>query len=127
MSVNYSHNSSLRLAPRYKDFNFMNSQERIEFAQEAFAAGLKYLTMPIKDHATYEGLLMSYLDHTISESTFYEEVKKLETGNTDWLDLLTRDAYSQSHNLSVGGGTNKISYNISIGYTDEKRDGNASS
>lgn len=120
VSVNYSHNSSLRLAPRYKDFNFMNSQERIEFAQEAFAAGLRYLTMPIKDHATYEGLLMSYLDHTISESTFYEEVKKLETGNTDWLDLLTRDAYSQSHNLSVGGGTNKISYNISIGYTDEK-------
>ena len=120
VSVNYSHNSSLRLAPKYKDFNFMNSQERIEFTQEAFAAGMKYLSMPIADPSTYEGLMMLYLGHEITESTFYEEVKKLETGNTNWLDLLTRNSYSQSHNLSIGGGSDKVTYNFSANYSNSK-------
>ena len=120
VSVNYSHNSSLRLRPRYSDFKLMNSQERIEFSQEAFAAGFKYGSTPIADRSTYEGLMVMYLAHEISESEFTEEAKKLETTNTDWLDLLTRNAYSQSHNLSLGGGTNKISYNVSLAYSDER-------
>lgn len=120
LSVNYTHNSSWRMAPKYSNFNFMNSQERIEFTQEAFGAGMKYLSEPIMDPATYEGLMRLYLAHEIPESKFMEEVRKLETGNTDWLDLLTRNSYSQNHSLSIGGGTDKVTYNISAGYSDNK-------
>lgn len=120
VSVNYSHSSSLRLRSHYSDFKLMNSQERIEFAQNAFAAGLKYQKTPPADRSTYEGLLVMYMERQITEDEFSKEVKKLETGNTDWLDLLTRNSYSHSHNLSINGGSEKISYNASVSYSDSK-------
>ena len=44
-------------------------------------------------------------------------MEKLETVNTDWFDLLTRNSVSQNHNLSVSGGSQKVTYNASIGYS----------
>lgn len=120
VSVNYTHNSSLRLAPRYKDFNVMNSQERLLFSQEAFAEGMKYATPPIGEQNTYEGLMALYLDNKMTEAEFNTKVKRLETGNTDWLDLLTRNSYSQNHNVSVAGGSDKVTYNVSASYNNNK-------
>ncbi|WP_277466721.1 TonB-dependent receptor [Parabacteroides sp. PF5-6] len=35
---------------------------------------------------------------------------------TDWIDVITRDAFSQQHNLSFRGGANKTKYYISLNY-----------
>jgi TonB-linked SusC/RagA family outer membrane protein len=41
--------------------------------------------------------------------------------NTDWLDAVMRDApIQQSYNLSALGSTDKSSYRISLGYTDQE-------
>jgi TonB-dependent starch-binding outer membrane protein SusC len=41
------------------------------------------------------------------------------TGKTDWYDQITRPAFGQRHNLSVGGGKAKYKYFFSAGYLDE--------
>ncbi|MEQ8812946.1 MAG: TonB-dependent receptor [Imperialibacter sp.] len=38
--------------------------------------------------------------------------------DTDWLDILTRTAYSQVHNLSLGGGTSSTTYRASLNVRD---------
>lgn len=40
--------------------------------------------------------------------------------NTDWYDVIYRDqAFSQEHNLSLNGGSEKISYYLSMNYLDQ--------
>jgi iron complex outermembrane receptor protein len=40
--------------------------------------------------------------------------------NNNWQDLIFRNAFTQSHNLSYGGGTAKHTYRASIGYLDQE-------
>lgn len=35
-------------------------------------------------------------------------------GNTDWFDLISRNGYTQNHNVAFGGGTNDFSYRASV-------------
>lgn len=45
---------------------------------------------------------------------------KLE-GNTDWYDeILKQGAFQQNHQISVNGGTEKVAYMVSAGYSDQK-------
>lgn len=39
--------------------------------------------------------------------------------NTDWLDVITRQAKVQSHNVGVSGGSENFSYRASVGYLDQ--------
>ncbi len=39
--------------------------------------------------------------------------------NTNWIDEITRKAYTQQHHFSVRGGGEKSGYNLSLGYQDE--------
>ena len=43
----------------------------------------------------------------------------MERTNTDWFDILTRNSFSHNHNLSVSGGSEKVIYNVSLGYSDQ--------
>ena len=45
---------------------------------------------------------------------------KLEETNTDWFKTLFRNAYTQTHNLSVSGGTERTNYYISLNYNGEE-------
>ena len=58
--------------------------------------------------------------HMISENDFMKQMERLETVNTDWFDLLCRNSFSQNHNLSVSGGTQRVTYNASFGYSNSK-------
>ncbi len=42
------------------------------------------------------------------------------TGNTNWMDEVTRPAIIQNHSLSVSGGKNKYRYYLSGGYLNEQ-------
>lgn len=41
-------------------------------------------------------------------------------GNTDWLDAITRTAISNSHTLSISGGTDRFTYYGSVNYIDQQ-------
>ena len=118
LTVNYTGNISINSKPNYGQFNYMNSQERIRFSQEAFNAGAFYNTEPIAQPYTYEGVMQLYLTHEISKEEFDERKAYLESVNTDWFDLLCQSTVSTSHNLSVSGGSEKVTYNVSVGYSD---------
>ncbi len=119
-SIRYSTNLSVRQRPNYSMYDYMNSQERIQFSKEAYDAGVRYQADPLPQIYTYEGLMAMFNKHMISESDFMKQMERLETVNTDWFDLLCRNSFSQNHNLSVSGGTQRVTYNASFGYSNSK-------
>ena len=120
LTVNYSDIFNIGQRPNYGMFNFMNSQERVRFSQEAFDAGVNYIETPYKDLNTYEGILRMLQEHDISDIEYRKLYNDMETRNTDWFKRLTRRSFSHTHNVSVSGGTNKFSYSASIGYNNSE-------
>ena len=49
-------------------------------------------------------------------------INQLKDINTDWNDILFRDAFTQEYNFSISGGSEKVTYYNSLGYS--KEDGN---
>ena len=120
INVSYSTNVSVRERPSYEIYDFMNSYERIKFSKEAYEAGVRYNNVPLPQIYTYEGLMAMFNKRMITEDEFSAYLQRLETENTDWFALLTRNSVSQSHNLSVSGGAEKLTYNASVGYQSNK-------
>ncbi len=118
-SVSYSFTGSLSLRPRYTDreVNVMNSKERMAFSRELVEKGIKYLTLD--SWVGYEAAIYDYWRGTKSYDEFQREVDRYETVNTNWFDLLTHDAFSHTHTLSLSGGSDNVRYYASIGYNDE--------
>ena len=119
LSISYSGNFSFTNRPNYGMFNLMNSQERIQFSEEAFNEGIYYNEEPIKQPYTYEGAMRMYLEGEMSQADFLKRKAFLESVNTDWFDLLTRNAFSHNHNVSISGGTEKFNFRASIGFNQE--------
>lgn len=46
-------------------------------------------------------------------------ITRLKSINTNWNDILFRDAFTQEYNLSISGGSEKVTYYNSLGYTKE--------
>lgn len=119
-SVTYSMNGKFTARPRYSDKSIylMNSKERIAYSREIIEKGLSYPT--ITNWVGYEGALNKLNNGVYTDREFQEEVDRLETVNTDWFDLLTEDVFSNSHTLSLSGGSTNIRYYASVGYSNEK-------
>ncbi len=117
-SINYNGYVSMTGRPGYNRFNMMNSQERILTSEEALNWGTPYTFLPLKQMNTFEGIHRMYLEGNISLETYLAQRGKLESSNTDWLDILARNAVSQTHNVSVSGGTFRNSYRFSLGYNN---------
>lgn len=120
LSINYSGSLSVSPRPTYSRFNLMNSQERVHFSEEAYAAGAKYATEPIPDANTFEGVMRLFLAGNMQEEEYLRKRNDFETMNTNWLKILTRTAITHSHNLSVGGASDKATYMFSTGYNKEE-------
>lgn len=119
MTVNYNGTFSFRARPHYGLFNLMNSEERIQFSREAFAAGAVYQNVPVESLNTYEGIMTLFYAKQISKEEAEMAIQRLGQTNTDWFKLLTRNSFSHNHNLSISGGSEKIVYNVSLGYSDQ--------
>lgn len=117
--ISYNHTSKYTRRPRYSDrnINLMNSQERVQFGKDL--ADMHYVFPSGMLMVGYEGALHRYYTGMTDYDGFLNEVKWYESVNTDWFDILTRDTYSQGHNLSISGGSEDVRYYASIGYDDE--------
>ena len=114
--LSYSHSSKITRRPRYTDrnINLMNSQERVRFGKEL--ADQHYIFPTQMPLVGYEGALYRLQSGLTDYDTFLNEVTWYEQVNTDWFDILTRDAYSHSHTLNVSGGSDIVRYYASLGY-----------
>lgn len=121
-SLSYSFTAGFRRRPYYSDraVNMMNSRERIEFSRELTQNGMSFNSL--SSNLSYEGAYRDYLNQKISFEEFQEKVSYYETVNTDWFDILLKNAFSHSHTVNLSGGTENIRYYASVGYNNE--DGN---
>ena len=114
--ISYNTTLTLRQRPRYTDrsVDVMNSKERIGFSRDLAAIHYDYPTD--MSMVGYEGLQEQLYNGTLSQEEFDKEVAKLETMNTDWFKLLTKDSFSHQHTLSISGGSEEMRYYASLGY-----------
>lgn len=116
--IRYTNSFNYKLRPRYSDrsVDLMNSKERIQFSRELYESRYEYNNnIPM---VGYEGLLNDLYKGKINEKDFASGVQRLETMNTDWFDLLTKDSFSQSHSISMNGGSERGRYYASVGYNN---------
>jgi TonB-linked SusC/RagA family outer membrane protein len=72
---------------------------------------------PVTGQGAWDGVIppdeLVFLDPT--------ELESIAMGrSTDWLDLVLKQGYQTSHQVSVNGGNEKTQFNISLGYFDEE-------
>ncbi|SHE96924.1 TonB-linked outer membrane protein, SusC/RagA family [Bacteroides faecichinchillae] len=112
--------------------NLLNSQEKIDLELEL----MKEPADPILGIPAFyqKGGVASILKQYNLFDTYQEKgwngltaeaqnaINQLKTINTDWNDILFRDAFTQDYNFSISGGSEKVTYYNSLGYS--KEDGN---
>ncbi|WP_077153680.1 SusC/RagA family TonB-linked outer membrane protein [Bacteroides bouchesdurhonensis] len=114
--------------------NLMNAQEKVDLELQLMKEGPYYMwDMPFPTYTQKGGVASILKEHNLMD--IYQEkgwnaltpeaqnaINRLKTVNTDWNDILFRDAFTQEYNVSISGGSEKVTYYNSLGYT--KEDGN---
>ena len=115
--VTYSFTGGIKRRPRYtmRGVDVMNSRERMEYSREIVEKQMPYNSMSA--WVGYEGALRDYYNGKISFAEMKEQMDYYETVNTDWFKIIFRDSFSHSHSLNVSGGTDKVKYYVSLGYS----------
>lgn len=117
MSVNYATSLNVLTPPTYKNLNIMNSKDRIDVSKEITDRGLNY---PVaQPRIGYEGAYQDYIDRLITYDEFRDKVNYFETLNTDWMGILFRPGWSQTHTVNFNAGSQNTTYFASLGFADQ--------
>ena len=116
--VEYSGSFSFKQPRTYRNFDRMNSAERVKLSREIVDARLRYENIPTG--ITYEGAMRMLMNKEITQTEFEEMVMTMQMRNTDWFKELSRSEVTQNHRIAVSGGTEATRYFFSAGYSDEK-------
>jgi TonB-linked SusC/RagA family outer membrane protein len=63
--------------------------------------------------------LVNMMQANDGKASVYSNPEQYGQG-TDWTDVITRHGWTQDHQLSVNGGSDAITYNVSMGYFSQK-------
>lgn len=118
--LSYSVTGTLTRRPYYSDkaINMMNSKERIDVSREMIERKMHYSN--VTNWVGYEKAYLDFSRGSISFEDYQKQVSYYETLNTDWFDVICRNAFSHNHTLSLSGGSNEVKYYFSLGYMDEQ-------
>ena len=121
--VNYSGNVSIQTSPS-RDANLMNSEEKLayeqsiwdEFSANGYANGTWFPRIGIigqirSGYGKFAGMT------TEEQDAYIDELKQT---NTDWFKVLFRNTVSTSHDISLSGGSDKLTYYVSGGMSTNK-------
>ena len=123
--VSYMGSVSVQTKPS-RSPDLMNSQEKLAWEQELWdefaAAGFNATQNGTSTHYPVVGIvgqIRSGYDRFKGWSKEQQDAYIAELGSqsTDWFDVLFRNTVSTSHHLSVSGGTDKLTYYVSGGYS----------
>lgn len=117
--VSYTGQYTLRKRPYYTDgkINLMNSLERIQFSQ--YLVDQHYIYPSGMPKVGYEQALQNLYAGVYTQEQFESEVSRMQTMNTDWFDILCHNSFSHDHSVSISGGSERVRYYTSVGYTDQ--------
>lgn len=123
--ISYTGEFTMRMKPKYRNFNIMNSQEQMSVYRDMEAAG--YLNFSDSYRAANSGIygkmyhLVNQYDATNGTYGLANTpearaayLAQAEYNNTDWFDLLFSNSVSQNHAVSMSTGTEKASYYTSL-------------
>lgn len=112
---NYTGNYSVSESPRL-NVDFMNSREKIQYELDL----LNTFGMSYSEYTGRGGYLYKqYLEGYMTYDEYNKELTRMQNTNTDWFDVLFRAAHSHSHNFSIRGGTEEMTYYTSINYQEK--------
>lgn len=121
--VNFS--TKLSYSPKLKTdrLNLLNSEEKIGLELELLESGYPYREEKGEVYRIIQGLgeLNSFKEGgwNALSSNAQNAINTLRSTNTNWSDILFRDAFTQEYNLSLSGGSEKATYYTSLGYMKE--------
>lgn len=129
MHISYNNTFSWSFRPQ-RSLNLMNSAEKLAWEDELwneFSAD-KYAAAQLDNTLIYPvvgivgqiragvGDFASMKGDKAAQDAYIESLKSVDT---NWYDLLFRNAFSQGHHLSLSGGTDKSTYYVALGLNDE--------
>lgn len=120
VQVSYSGDFSIGQRPRYGLYDLMNSAERMHLSKEMYEGRRQFTSTAVILPIGYEGLLEKLLNKEITLDEMNEEYRIMSEQNTDWFDILFRNSFNHSHNLSISGGSDVLQNRTSFSYTQEK-------
>jgi len=113
--VNYSGSYECGIAPRNR-LDFMNSAEKLSYERSIVDRfGLDYAYLTGRGGYMYKRSVNGYL----TPENYEREIQRLAGINTDWFDVLFRTAQSHSHNISLRGGTDELTWYTSVNYQEK--------
>lgn len=127
LRVSYSTENTVRLKPRYGDFDLLNSQETMSIYQEMYDKGYFGISNSLygRRSGIYYQLYKDISTINPATGTYYlpntpearaDFLRKREYANTNWFDLLFTMKPITNHMITLsGGGKNTATY-ASIGF-----------
>lgn len=113
---NYTGNYSIAQAPRLH-MDFMNSREKLQYEQDLLNTfGLNYSNWTGRGGYLQKQVQEGY----ILQDKYDAEINRLRNTDTDWFKVLFRPAHSHSHNLSIRGGSETMTYYTSVNFQEKK-------
>lgn len=100
--INYTNNTFMKTPPKLRETLGGNLERRLKLQQ-------------IYGNA----LTQADIDRIQSTPHLSDSLNSYFNNSTNWQDLYFQTTYNQSHNLSVDGGNNVLSYKANIGYYNE--------
>ena len=104
--------------------NLLNSDEKVQLEMDLLQSDYDYR----ENKGGVSQILQQYGQLDIFKAGGFNAISpeaqaainQLRTINTDWNDILFRDAFNQEYNLSLSGGGDRATYYTSLGYYTEK-------
>ena len=124
-NVSYMGSVSMQTKPS-RSPNLMSSSEKLAWEQELWdefaAAGYNDIQNGINSHYPVVGIVGQIRSGYGRFSGWSKEqqdayIAELGSQSTDWFNTLFRNTVSTSHHLSVSGGSDKLTYYVSGGYS----------
>ena len=96
--------------------NMLNSQEKVDLELELLRSNFAYGDNKGGVSKIISGYGLGWGALTPEAQT---DISRLRNTETDWGDILFRDAFNQEYSLSLSGGNERVTYYTSIGYYQE--------
>ena len=123
-AINFSGKLTFMPKNNIDRLNLLNSNEKVDLELGLLASNYNYRES--------KGGVASILNN-LGETNAYKtggwnalseaaqsQINQLRNTNTDWNDILFRNAITQEYNVSLSGGSEKADYYTSLGYTSEE-------
>lgn len=130
-NINYTANIGVQLKPTYKEYDIMNSADQISIYAELERKGyLDYNSIANRANAGIYGKMADLLRGLDPQSNEFLLLNTPEARraflmqyagvNTDWFDILFRNALTQEHSLSFSHGGDKAQSYFSTSYYNDQ-------